>query len=71
MMQYGGSNLYGIGVLDETYIVVDYNDKKIFVGNLPFSVENKDLTELFAAFGKVIGVNNRLDRVTNKPKATL
>ncbi|GMI52694.1 hypothetical protein TeGR_g10722, partial [Tetraparma gracilis] len=30
MMQYGGSELYGIGVLDETYIVVDKDDKKIY-----------------------------------------
>ncbi|GMI53207.1 hypothetical protein TeGR_g7560, partial [Tetraparma gracilis] len=30
MMQYGGSNLKGIGVLDETYIVADKGDNKIY-----------------------------------------
>ena len=30
MMQYGGPYLRGIGVLDETYIVVDYGNEKIY-----------------------------------------
>jgi hypothetical protein len=30
MMQYGGPYLYDIGVLDETYIVVDWGDNKIY-----------------------------------------
>ncbi|GMI24899.1 hypothetical protein TeGR_g14185 [Tetraparma gracilis] len=45
MMQYGGLDLYGIGVLDETYIFVDWGDGKIFecpltsVGIMKFDCE--------------------------------
>lgn len=46
----------------------DCNEKKVFVGNLPFSADKKDLERLFSPFGTVIGVNLRLDRKTNKPK---
>ena len=41
---------------------------KIFIGNLPFKITNVELTDLFGGFGKVIGVNIRKDRMTDKAK---
>eukprot|EP01038_Epipyxis_sp_PR26KG_P007384 gene7384-10058_t len=45
-----------------------HNPKKIFVGNLPFTITSNELQSLFSKFGKVIGINIREDRVTRKPK---
>mmetsp|Transcript_5293 Transcript_5293/g.7318 ORF Transcript_5293/g.7318 Transcript_5293/m.7318 type:complete len:142 (+) Transcript_5293:52-477(+) len=47
---------------------LEYNEKKIFVGNLPFTIQPEDLEQLFRKFGEVIGVNIRKDRSTDKPK---
>ena len=44
------------------------NTSKIFIGNLPFKVTNLELTELFCGFGRVVGVNHRKDRSTDKSK---
>ena len=45
------------------------NAKKIFVGNLDFSVTTADIKALFeASAGPVEGVNIRKDRVTKQPK---
>jgi RNA recognition motif-containing protein len=41
---------------------------KVFVGNLPFDVTSEQLASLFRPFGKVVGVNIRKDRKTNKSK---
>ena len=55
----------------------DYNDAegggpassgKIFVGNLPFSADQKSVEKLFRPFGDIIGVNLREDRATGRPK---
>ena len=48
MMQYGGSNLNGIGVLDETYIVVDWGDDKIYECPLTSVGISKSNCEVFA-----------------------
>lgn len=47
---------------------MEFNDKKIFVGNLPFSANNSTLEKLFSQFGDIDGVKIVLDRATNKPK---
>jgi hypothetical protein len=47
-MQYGGSNLRGIGVLDETYIVVDKFDDKIYECPLTSVGISKSNCEVFA-----------------------
>ena len=44
------------------------NDAKIFIGNLPFTIVKTDLEALFSPYGRILGVNIRMDRVTNKPK---
>ncbi|GMI40400.1 hypothetical protein TeGR_g11912, partial [Tetraparma gracilis] len=48
MMQYGGSNLRGIGVLDETYIVADSGDHKIYECPLTSVGISKYSCEIFA-----------------------
>jgi hypothetical protein len=48
MMQYGGPDLYGIGVLDETYIVVDKGDNKIYKCPLTSVGISKSNCEVFA-----------------------
>ncbi|GMI28543.1 hypothetical protein TeGR_g12380, partial [Tetraparma gracilis] len=48
MMQYGGPRLYGIGVLDETYIVVDMGDEKIYECPLTSVGISKSNCEIFA-----------------------
>ena len=48
MMQYGGSNIRGIGVLDETYIVAVYNDAKIYECPLTSVGISKSSCEVFA-----------------------
>ncbi|GMI25561.1 hypothetical protein TeGR_g10462 [Tetraparma gracilis] len=47
-MQYGGSHIYGIGVLDETYIVTDSGDKKIYECPLTSVGISKGNCEVFA-----------------------
>lgn len=44
------------------------NPTKIFVGNLDFSVDKSELKKLFDPFGKVVGINIRKDRKTNRPR---
>ena len=39
---------------------------KLFVGNLPFSVTNRDLESTFSAFGEIIGVKLVEDRSTRR-----
>ena len=48
MMQYGGPNLFGIGVLDETYIVADRGNEKIYECPLTSVGISKSNCEVFA-----------------------
>jgi len=41
---------------------------KIFVGNLPFSVDEAKLRELFAPYGEVDSANVITDRETGRPR---
>lgn len=41
---------------------------KLFVGNLPFSVNNEKLSQEFAKFGEVVSANIVMDRSTNRSK---
>jgi len=43
-------------------------DKRLFVGGLPFSVNNKALEELFAQCGNVVSADVISDRYTNQSK---
>jgi len=42
--------------------------KKLFVGNLPSSTQEKDLQELFAQFGKVFSLKLATDIFSNQCK---
>jgi len=44
------------------------NTLRIFVGNLPFSVNESDLTSLFEPFGEVQSIQIMTDRDTGKPR---
>ena len=44
------------------------NKKKIFVGNLPFSITQGELEEIFGQFGELVSVNIITDRATGRPK---
>ncbi|MBL7666324.1 MAG: RNA-binding protein [Bacteriovoracaceae bacterium] len=43
-------------------------EKKLYVGNLPFSVNDASLSEQFAAFGEVASAKVIIDRETNRSK---
>lgn len=40
----------------------------IYVGNLSYKAESKDLANLFSGFGKVTSAKIIMDRETNRPK---
>ena len=40
----------------------------LYVGNLPYSVSESELTALFASFGRVDGIRMIHDSVTGRPK---
>ncbi len=42
--------------------------KKLYVGNLPYSVTQEDLEQLFGQYGEVHSVNVIMDRMTGKPR---
>ncbi|MFK7968881.1 MAG: RNA recognition motif domain-containing protein [Bacteroidia bacterium] len=42
--------------------------KKIYVGNLPFSATEEDVTEMFGEYGTVTSVNLITDRETGRPR---
>jgi cold-inducible RNA-binding protein len=42
--------------------------KKLFVGNLPFSLTSEKLEEIFSAIGKVLSVNIVIDRMTQRSR---
>lgn len=42
--------------------------KKLYVGNLPFSSTQEDLTDLFGRHGAVASVNVITDRETGRPR---
>lgn len=42
--------------------------KRIYVGNIPFSVTEDELREAFGAHGSVSGVDVILDRETGRPR---
>lgn len=42
--------------------------KRIYVGNLPFSTTEDELTQLFGEYGSVTGVNLITDRETGRPR---
>ena len=42
--------------------------KKIYVGNLPFSATDDEVSDLFAEFGTVESVNLITDRETGRPR---
>ena len=41
---------------------------KLYVGNLPWSVDNSKLEELFSDFGTVVSANVITDRATNRSR---
>ncbi len=42
--------------------------KKLFVGSLPWAIDNKKLEELFAAFGQVLSATVLMDRQTGRSR---
>lgn len=42
--------------------------KKLYVGNLPYSVRDDELAELFAEYGEVLSAVVIMDRATNRSK---
>lgn len=42
--------------------------KKLFVGNLPYSVTNEKLTELFSPFGTLLSANVIIDKFSGRSK---
>lgn len=41
---------------------------KIYVGNLPFSASESEVTELFGEYGQIVSVNLITDRETGRPR---
>jgi len=44
------------------------NNKKLFVGNLPFSTTEDDLRQMFGDFGEIVDLKLILDRMTGRSK---
>jgi cold-inducible RNA-binding protein len=44
------------------------NPRKLFVGNLPYSVNEQQLSDMFAEFGELVEVKVISDRMTGRPK---
>lgn len=42
--------------------------RKLYVGNLPYSITKEELTETFSKVGKVDSVNIVMDRYSGKPR---
>ena len=42
--------------------------KSIYVGNLPFSASESEITELFSSHGNVLNVSLPTDRETGRPR---
>ncbi|MCH9620603.1 MAG: hypothetical protein S4CHLAM20_00020 [Chlamydiia bacterium] len=43
-------------------------EKKLYVGNIAYSLDNDSLKELFESFGTVVSAQIIMDRDTNRPK---
>ena len=41
---------------------------KLFVGNLPYTVDNKQLEEMFVDFGTVVSANVVMDKFSDRSK---
>jgi cold-inducible RNA-binding protein len=44
------------------------NPKKLFVGNLPYSLTEQELTDLFSQYGEIVDIKLIIDRMTGRPK---
>ena len=42
--------------------------KKLYIGNLPYSVNDDKLREMFAQFGNIVSATVIMDRETNRSK---
>jgi RNA recognition motif-containing protein len=42
--------------------------KKLFVGNLPFTMTDDQLTQIFSAYGKVVSANVVFDKFSQRSK---
>ena len=42
--------------------------KRIYVGGIPYSATNEELTELFAPYGTVVSATAMTDKMTGQPK---
>lgn len=42
--------------------------QRLFVGNLPFTVDSNQLTDLFAQAGQVVVAEVKIDRMTNRSR---
>ena len=61
-----------LSVVDSNFILL-HEEKlemasKIFVGNLPFSVDKDALEKAFTQYGKVVGAKVIIDRKTNRSR---
>jgi pentatricopeptide repeat protein len=53
-------------VVDDSNITNNNNSNTLFVGNLPFSIGEKDLYELFGGYGKIVGIKTNVDEYNGK-----
>ena len=44
------------------------NNKKLFVGNLPFSATEDELRQMFGQFGEIVDLKLIIDRMTGRSK---
>jgi RNA recognition motif-containing protein len=42
--------------------------KKLFIGNLPFTMTDDSLTQIFSAYGKVVSANVVFDKFSHRSK---
>ncbi len=54
--------------MNDNFQPEEVNNKKLFVGNLPFSTTEEDLREMFSQFGELVNVSLLTDKFSGRSK---
>lgn len=54
--------------MNDNFQPEEVNNKKLFVGNLPFSTTEDDLREIFAQYGELVNVSLLTDKFSGRSK---
>lgn len=54
--------------MNDNQQIPEQNKKKLFVGNLPFSLTEDEMRDIFSEFGEIVSVNLITDKFSGRPK---